>query len=353
MKSLWKRLLSAFVVLTLVLLAGVSGYMTIEGWSFFDAFYMTVISLTTVGYGEVRVLSTAGRIFTIFLLFSGMGILAYGMGTFTAFLVEGQLLDYLRGRQMQKKIQRLRNHFIICGYRGEGRYAIEELIKTKTPHVIVDKDLSDLNAMFPNEDLLTVEGDPTREHTLALANIEQAQGLISALSVDSENLLVVLSARELSATIRIISCVYERESEQKFKRVGANGTVMADFIGGLRMASEAIRPTVVSFLDTMLRGQDQTLRIEEVKVFEGVDWVGKTLREVDFPRQTGLLVVAVMSLNSNSYVYNPGADYVVEKNDIFIVIGQIDQVIKMKKLLGHEINVDYLEENSIATESPA
>jgi voltage-gated potassium channel len=135
--------------------------------------------------------------------------------------------------------------------------------------------------------------------------------------------------------------------------VGANGTVMADFIGGLRMASEAIRPTVVSFLDTMLRGQDQTLRIEEVKVFEGVDWVGKTLREVDFPRQTGLLVVAVMSLNSNSYVYNPGADYVVEKNDIFIVIGQIDQVIKMKKLLGHEINVDYLEENSIATESPA
>ncbi len=350
MKSLWKRLLSAFVVLALVLLAGVTGYMTIEGWSFFDAFYMTVISLTTVGYGEVRDLSTNGRIFTIFLLFSGMGILAYGMGTFTAFLVEGQLLDYLRGRQMQKKIQRLQNHFIICGYRGEGRYAVEELIKTKTPHVIVDKDLSELKAMFPDEDLLTVEGDPTREQTLALANIGRAQGLISALSVDSENLLVVLSAREMSTTIRIISCVYERESAQKFMRVGANGTVMASFIGGLRMASEAIRPTVVSFLDTMLRGQDQTLRIEEVKVIEeGVDWVGKTLREVDFPKQTGLLVVAVKSLNSNSYVYNPKAEYVVEKEDVFIVIGRIDQVFKMKKLLGHNIVENDSEESSIST----
>lgn len=356
MISLWKRLLSALVVLILVLLAGVMGYMTIEGWTFFDALYMTVISLTTVGYGEVRDLTTNGRIFTIFLLFSGMGMLAYGMGTFTAFLVEGHLLDYLRGRQMQKKIQQLRNHFIICGYRGEGRYALEELIKTKTPHVIVDKDISELNAMFPDEDLLVVEGDPTKEQTLALANLEHARGLISALSVDSENLLVVLSAREMNSSIRIISCVYDRESAQKFLRVGANGTVMASFIGGLRMASEAIRPTVVSFLDTMLRGQDQTLRIEEVKVIEeGVDWVGKTLREVDFPKQTGLLVVAVKSLNSNSYVYNPGADYVVEKDDIFIVIGQIDQVFKMKKLLGHDIDINggASEESSVSTESSA
>lgn len=342
MISFWKRLLSAFVVLILVLLAGVTGYMTIEGWTFFDALYMTVISLTTVGYGEVRDLTTNGRIFTIFLLFSGMGMLAYGMGTFTAFLVEGHLLDYLRGRQMQKKIQRLRNHFIICGYRGEGRYALEELIKTKTPHVVVDKDMSELSAMFPGEDLsLSIEGDPTREQTLALANLKHARGLISALSVDSENLLVVLSAREMSASIRIISCVYDRESAQKFQRVGANGTVMASFIGGLRMASEAIRPTVVSFLDTMLRGQDQTLRIEEVRIIEeGVDLVGKTLREVDFPKQTGLLVVAVKSLNSNSYVYNPGAEYVVEKDDVFIVIGRTDQVFKMKKLLGHEIDIN-------------
>ncbi len=338
MHSLWKRLLFAFVVLAAVLLAGVAGYMAIEGWNFFDSFYMTVISLTTVGYGEVRDLTTNGRIFTIFLLFSGMGLLAYGMGTFTAFLVEGQLMDYLRGRQMLKKIKRMRNHFILCGYRGEGRYALEELIKTKTPHVVVDKDISELKDVFPEHDLLVLEGDPTREQTLVQANLEHAQGLISALSTDSENLLVVLSARELSPTIRIISCVFDRDSAQKFQRVGANGTVMADFIGGLRMASEAIRPTVVSFLDAMLRDKDKTLRIEEVTVLEeGNDWIGKSLRDIDFPRQTGLLVVAVKSLDPEKYIYNPGADYVVMKEDVLIVIGGAEQIFKMKTLLGHDL----------------
>jgi voltage-gated potassium channel len=193
--------------------------------------------------------------------------------------------------------------------------------------------------MFPNNELLYVNGDPTKEQTLELANLENARGLISALSSDSENLLVVLTAREMSPTIRIITCVFDRESAQKFQRVGANGTVMADFIGGLRMASEAIRPTVVSFLDTMLRETDQTLRIEEIKVLEeGNDWVGKTLAEIKFPRQTGLLVVAVKSLVSDRYIYNPRADYVVEIDDVLIVIGRTEQVFEMKKLLGHNID---------------
>ena len=339
MKSLWKRLYAAFAALFLVLMAGVAGYMSIDGWSFFDSFYMTVISLTTVGYSETHDLSFQGRVFTIFLLFSGMGILAYGIGTFTAFLVEGQLMDYLRARQMQKRIQRLRDHFILCGYRDEGRYALEELIKTKTPYVVVDKDISELISMSEgDQDLLYIEGDPTKEHSLALANIEKAKGLISALPSDSDNLLVVLSAREMSADLRIISCVYDRESAHKFRRVGADGTVMASFIGGLRLASEAIRPTVVSFLDTMLRDQDQTLRIEEIRVLEnGSDWAGKTLLEIEFPKQTGLLVVAVKSLNTGKYVYNPKADYVIENDDVLIVIGRLEQVFRMKKLLGHSI----------------
>ena len=356
MPSLWKRLFIAFMVLVFILMIGIVGYMTIEGWNLFDSLYMTVISLTTVGYSETHDLSKNGRIFTIFLLFSGMGMLAYGIGTFTAFLVEGQLLDYLRGRQMLKKISRLRDHFIICGYRGEGRYALEELIKTKTPHVVVDSDIAELSTMFPDAKLLYIEGDPTKEQTLEQANLENAQGLISALPSDSENLLVILAARVMSSDIRIITCVFDRESAQKFQRVGANGTVMADFIGGLRMASEAIRPTVVSFLDTMLREKDQTLRIEEIKVLgEGNEWVGKTLQEIDFPRQTGLLVVAVKSLNSGKYVYNPRADYVVEIDDVLIVIGRTEQVFKMKRLLGHDIDDPEGEDNHSASpsETPA
>jgi len=338
MQSLERRLLKAFAVLFFVLLVGIVGYMLVEGWSFFDSLYMTVISLTTVGYSETHDLSRNGRIFTIFLLFSGMGILAYGISTFTAFLVEGHVLDFLRGRQMLKKISQMHNHFIICGYRGEGRYALEELIETKTPHVIVDSNVAELSVMFPGADLLYIEGDPTMDKTLEQANIKKAQGLISALASDSENLLVVLSAREMNPDIRIISCVFDRETARKFHRVGANGTVMADFIGGLRMASEAIRPTVVSFLDAMLRDKDHTLRIEEIRVLEeGNDWVGKTLQEIEIPRQTGLLVVALKSLTSGKYVYNPRADYVVETDDILIVIGRTEQVFKMKRLLGHDL----------------
>ncbi len=339
MMSIQHRLVIASMVLAAILSAGVAGYMTIEGWNFSDALYMTVISLTTVGYGEVHDLSANGRIFTIVLLFGGMGVLAYGIGIFTAFLVEGHLIEFLKGRKMQSRIKNLKDHFILCGFQGEGHYVLEELIKTKTPHVVVSKDASELEALFPDENILYVEGDPTKEHVLGLANIENARGLISALVSDSENLLVVLSVRELSPTLRIISCVYDREDDHKFRRVRANGTVMASYIGGLRMASEAIRPTVVSFLDSMLRDTGRTLRIEEITVRgEGSDWAGKSLTEIAFPKQTGLLIVAVKSFKLGKYIYNPGASYQVETNDVLIVVGETEQMLKMKKMLGYVLD---------------
>lgn len=331
------RLFFPAILLFVVLSIGVAGYMIVERWSFLDSLFMTVISLTTVGYGETNPLTTKGRIFTMFFLLSGMGVLAYGIGTVTAFFVEGHLSDILRGRQMQKRIQRLKDHVILCGYEGEGHYVLEELVKTKTPHVVIAKNLVHLKELFPAE-TLCIEGDPTKEHVLALVNIEQASGLISALPTDHENLLVVLSARELSPRLRIITCVYDRENLHKFQRVGANGTVMGTFIGGLRMASEAIRPTVVSFLDQMLRDIDKTIRIEEVTVpEEGCVWAGKELREIRFPERTGLVIIAVKSSRTSRYIYNPRGDYVVNPNDVLIVIGETSQTLEMKRLLGLQI----------------
>jgi voltage-gated potassium channel len=344
MDILRHRLLFPVVLLFLVLSIGVAGYMAVEKWKFLDALYMTVISLTTVGYGETNPLTTKGRIFTMFLLISGMGVLAYGIGTVTAFFVEGHLSDILRARQMQKRIQRLKGHIILCGYEGEGHYVLEELVKTRTPHVVVAKNLARLKELFPGEGLW-IEGDPSKENVLAMANLEQAAGLISALPTDHENLLVVLSARGMAPRIRIITCVYDRENLHKFQRVGANGTVMGTFIGGLRMASEAIRPTVVSFLDQMLREIDKTIRIEEVTVpEENCPWAGKALRDIAFPERTGLVVIAVKSARTLRYVYNPRGGYVVNPGDVLIVIGETSQTLEMKRLLGYDIPRDGEEE---------
>lgn len=337
MGTLRQRLVVASGLLILVLMVGVTGYMILEGWNFLDSLYMTIISLTTVGYGETRKLTSIGRVFTMFLLLSGMGILAYGIGTFTAFLVEGHLSNFLRIRSMQKRIKRLHDHFILCGFEGEAHYVLEEFNKTQTPLVVIAKDIEMLEKNFPERDMLYVEGDPTKEQVLKMANIENAKGLITALQSDSENLLVVLSARELAPQLRIISGVFDRDNLHKFQRVGADATVMASFIGGLRMASEAIRPTVVSFLDTMLRETDITLRIEEVKVLEGWEYAGKTLREIHFPSHTDLVIVAVKPSGSVKYVYNPKSDYVVSEGDVLIVIGSLDQIFGLRKYLGYQI----------------
>ena len=353
MDILRHRLLFPAILLLLVLSTGVTGYMIVEKWKFIDALFMTVISLTTVGYGETNPLTTNGRIFTMFLLLSGMGVLAYGIGTVTAFFVEGHLSDILRERKMHKRIHRLKDHIILCGYEGEGHYVLEELVKTKTPHVLIARDLARLKEIFPAEGLHIV-GDPSKENVLALANIEHARVLISALPTDHENLLVVLSARGISPRIRIITCVYDRENLHKFQRVGANATVMGTFIGGLRMVSEAIRPTVVSFLDQMLRDIDKTIRIEEVAVpEENCSWAEKQLSEIDFPARTGLVIIAVKSARTQRYVYNPRGDYVVNPGDVLIVIGEAAQTLEMKRLLGHAISMDVEEPEEEKSAAPS
>ncbi|MEK6710405.1 MAG: NAD-binding protein, partial [Nitrospinota bacterium] len=208
-------------------------------------------------------------------------------------------------------------------------------------HVVIGKDLARLKELFPTE-ALYIEGDSTKENVLTLANIEHAKCIISAMPTDHENLLVVLSARGMVPGIRIICCVYDRENLHKFQRVGANATVMGTFIGGLRMASEAIRPTVVSFLDQMLRQIDKTIRIEEIIVpAEGCPWVGKELRAIKFPEQTGLVIIAVKSSRTLRYVYNPRGDYMVESGDVLIVIGETSQTLEMKRMLGHGIGLHH------------
>ncbi len=314
------RALKILLMLLAILLAGALGYHFIEGWSFFDAFYMTVITLATVGYGETHPLSPVGRAFTIFLILGGIGIITYGLTSVTALLVEGEMNGYLRRRRMHRAIGKLKGHFIVCGGGKNGRYVIEELRRTKRNVVVVEKNRDRLQE-FIDHGVLALEGDATSDEVLREAGIAHAAGLVATLPEDRDNMFVVITARGLSPTIRIVAKIDDVNVKEKFIRSGADSAVSASFIGGLRMASELIRPETVSFLDTMLR-DSSNFRVEDVPV--GPAYVGKTIKECEPLASAGVLVVAVK--HGQEYAFNPKSHTKLKEGDTLIVIGDPDHV---------------------------
>lgn len=326
-----KRIITAVVLVVTIVFIGVMGYHLIEGWSFFDSLYMTVITLATIGYGETHPLTTKGRVFTMFLIFSGIGIIGYGLSVIASFVIEGELAGIIGKRRMQKDIEKLSNHYILCGAGETGRCIAAEFAKTKTPFIVID-----LNA-HKIENIISlgvpfIVGDATKDAVLLSAGIKRAQGLVSSLHNDKDNVFVVLTARGLNKDLRIVSRVVEQESEHKLRIAGADTIVSPNAIGGLRMASVMIRPTVVSFLDVMMREQD-TIRIEEINLPKVSSLVGKTLKYSDIAHKTGLIVIAIKRIKSDKYIYNPKPDTAFEPEDILVVMGDVSQVSALRKLV--------------------
>ena len=332
-----RKILVLTSTLVALFLGGTVGFKYIEeDWTYFDSFYMTVISLTTVGYGEVRPLSHAGRVFTVFLLLGGVGTLAYGISTTTAFLVGGQFAQVMRKRAMESRIRQLSAHIVLCGLGETGRHVAEEFVRTHRTFVAVEKDPERIATRLKEfSGLLYVEGDATSEGCLESANIHNVFGLVTCLPDDKDNIFVVLTAREFSPNIRIISRVIHPDAEAKLQKVGADATVSSNYIGGMRMASELLRPTVVSFLDTMLRDSSETYRVEEATITAGSPLMGKSLREASIPRKTGLLVLAVQKNGDRRYTYNPEADSRLEAGDIIVVMGKMDQIDQVREMAEH------------------
>ena len=320
-----RRLLRAVFLLLVILVIGVLGYRFMEGWSFLDALYMTIISMTTVGYGETRALTDAGRVFTIFLLVTSIGTAGFAISTMASFVVEGEFNRILRGRRMDKRISNLTDHIILCGGGPTGKTVAEELHKTHTPFVVIEKDADAIQQLLYIGDVLHIQGDATQDETLLLAGIEQARGLLAVLGEDKDNVFIVLSGRALNPKLRIVARVIEEENAGKLRKAGADEVVSPNAIGGMRMASVMIRPTVVNFLDEMLRVSDQTLRVEEVHVSQTPWLTGRSLAEADIGRRTGMLVVA-RKLGGGGYHLNPGANTYLEPDDVLIVIGTPEQI---------------------------
>ena len=330
---LQKRLAQIGVLIAAIFTAGTTGFMAVEGWPFLDALYMTTITLSTVGFQEVHPLSTGGRLLAMALILGGTGSLLYALSVVTAFIVEGELRGLLGKRRMEKALERLHGHVIVCGAGETGKHVVEELQKTQTPCVVIEQNLAQLKHLERLAPTPVIEGDATDGVVLSRARIDIARGLITTLPSDKDNLFVILTARELNPTLRIVSRVIEDDSHAKLRKAGADAVVSSNQIGGLRLASELIRPHVVSFLDTMLRDPHRVLRIEEAEVMQGSPVVGKTLDELDLVSRVGLVVMAKRRGAKGEFVYNPKASTPLDAGDFLIVCGEPAQLETLRDIL--------------------
>jgi len=332
-----KKLLMAGLALVVVIIIGTIGYSLLDQRpvvSVLDSLFMTVITISTIGYREVIDLSgnTAGKIFTMLLAFSGIGILTYVFSAFAAFAVEGALTETFRRKRMQKKISKLKDHFIICGVDRVGLHIARELSSTDRAFVIIEHDkdlLHELHEQYP--EWLYIEGEGTDDNHLIEAGIEQSTGLFATMDDDHKNIVISLTSRQLNPKLKIIASSYDPLNTEKLKRAGANYVISPDFIGGLRMASEMVRPTAVSFLDIMLRDTDKNLRVEEFQI--AAEFADKKLSDLDLNRFDNTLLLAVRS--KDNWVYNPKESYIINENDVLVMMTTPEERIKINKIISH------------------
>lgn len=324
-----------FYAFTLLLVIGVVGYMKILNVGFVDALYMTVITISTVGFGEVGTSSNISEIFSVFMIFLGVGIVGYTFTTVVAIFVEGKLVDFWKGSKMNRKISSLTDHYIICGSGELAEVIINKFADENLDFVVITNDRTDLDE-YSHHNVLVVEGEATDENSLKEARIYKAKGLIATLDNEVDNIVTVLTARDLNKDIYIIANYITKSGNDKLLKVGANKTLSATEISGNRMASLMIKPNIMAFLDIATRMGNIELDLEEVTVKAGSYLSDKTLLEAQIPNKTGLIVLAIKKIEDNKMLFNPQTDYTFKLGDVLIVLGREDQVDKLRHL-GDEI----------------
>jgi len=330
---LGRRLIAPFVALTAVLLVGTSGYYYLgDGrWGVFECLYMAVVTLTTVGFGELldgMEQLPYVRGFTVVLIMAGIGVFVYFASSVTATIIEGDLQRALRKTRMRKRISKLDGHVVVCGAGSTGRHVVEELIAARRPCVAIDLDQQKLERdaqQWGEGSFLYIVGDATDDTVLHAANVAKAAGVVASLPNDKDNLYLVVTTRHVNPSARIVARGSDLRMLDKLKNAGADTVVSPNFIGGMRMVSELLRPHVVRFLDEMLRDRTGKWRIEEVFIPNGSDLAGKTLREADLRGGYDIAVLAARD-REGRYSYNPGAGYLIEEDTTLIVLGRLDRV---------------------------
>jgi voltage-gated potassium channel len=330
MLSLRRSLAPVLVLLAAVVAIGTIGYRLIEGWDFLDALYMTVITLSTVGFGETRTLSPAGRVFTIGLIILGVSAVAYGLSAIGEYILNVRVGPRVRERRMMRAISKLENHFIICGFGRVGRSAYSSLKETDRQLVVIEK--NNETAEDPiSMGLIVVIGDATRDETLKQAGIEKARGLMVCSGNDSDNLFIVLSARTLNPDLFIVARSVVSENEGKMKRAGADRVVSPYHIGGRHMANLLSRPHVTDFLDVVTLDSGLELWLEDLHINSGSGLVGKTVIEADLRRKTGSILVALLR-GKERKTFIPDENTRLQADDELIVLGTREQLLRLEAL---------------------
>ncbi len=322
-----------FLVLSLfigIILFGTFGYMVLEHLSFWDSMYLTIITIATVGYGDLVPIHPGGKVFTIFLLFAGAGLVMYTLSKITEAMVEGSLRKMLERRKMDKKIARLHDHFIICGFGRIGQVIGEILEDAGRSFVIIERD-PDVLKEIDQLGYISVEGEAEEDEILHVAGIERASGLIAVVSTDADNLFITLTARGLNSSLFILArSSGSKGTRTKLLRAGASKVISPYYIGARRMAQLLLRPTVTDFIDLAMYAGELGLKLEEILVSEKAIFVNKNLMESGIRKRHDVIVVAIKR-GGGDMLFNPKPDTMILPGDIMIVLGEAEHIIALEK----------------------
>jgi len=315
----------------IVIAAGTIGYQSIEGWNFLDSIYMTIITIATVGYTEVHELGDAGKVFTIILIFFGMVTTTYMVGSVVQFMVEGHIRVIMGRRRLDRKIDHLKNHYIVCGYGRIGRTLCQTLIQGGVDLVVVERS-ADLIPAMEKDRALYLHGDAASEAVLEKAGIHRAKGLVAALATDTDNVFLVLTARQMAPRLAIIARAGFEDSKKKLLAAGANLVESPYEMGAFRMAQRILRPTVTSFLESAFSSARKDIQMEELAVSTASTLAHLSLKDSGIRQKYNLIIIAIKK-PAGAMLFNPSFEAVIEPGDTVIAVGEVDNLDQLEKVL--------------------